>query len=109
MIQTKVIKLKFHENDQTMKLDLVKKEELSLKFGEFIDTGGTKNYNNLINKPSLNGIELVGNYDEIDPTVPNWAKNETKPDYTPEEIGAVDRNSTMSFDEIKKAWDFYFN
>ena len=32
-------------------------------------------------------LELYDNYDEIDPTVPDWAKQPTKPTYTPEEIG----------------------
>lgn len=33
-------------------------------------------YQALRNKPSINGTELVDNYNETDPTVPAWAKNE---------------------------------
>ena len=66
--------------------------------------GGTENYNDLSNKPQINGVELsgnktaeglglqlAGNYltDESDPTVAAWAKEETKPEYTADEVGAV--------------------
>lgn len=70
--------------------------------------GGTRDYNKLIHKPSINGTELIGNYDEIDPTVPDWAKEENKPAYTAEEIGAVNADSEMSFADIKAVWDSFF-
>lgn len=104
----RIIKLKLISNKEIMDLRPVKAEELKFKMGDVIDTGGTKNYNTLINKPSINGVELIGNYDEIDPTVPDWAKNENKPDYTAPEVGAVDRNNAMTFVDIKKAWDTFF-
>ena len=56
--------------------------------------GGTKDYRKLDNKPSINGTELYDNYDEIDPTVPNWAKGEE-----PE---------TMTFNEIYDIWNSVF-
>ena len=67
-------------------------------------TGGTSNYNDLSNKPKINnvvvdgdktasdyGLQPAGNYliQETDPTVPAWAKNQTKPTYTAEEVGAL--------------------
>lgn len=67
-------------------------------------SGGTKDYSDLENKPQLNGVTLEGtkslddigaqpkgNYltTESDPTVPSWAKQETKPDYTAQEVGAL--------------------
>lgn len=70
--------------------------------------GGTRDYEKLIHKPSINGTELIGNYDEIDPTVPSWAKNPTKPTYTPDEVGAIDENNEMSFADIKSIWDSIF-
>lgn len=45
----------------------------------------TSDYQKLMNKPSINGTELYDNYDEIDPTVPRWAKGEE-----PEEMNIVD-------------------
>ena len=67
-------------------------------------TGGTTNYNNLSNRPQINGITLTGNKtssdlnlqpagnyltQETDPTVPAWAKEPTKPTYTASEVGAL--------------------
>lgn len=54
----------------------------------------TKDYRKLDHKPSINGTELYDNYDEIDPTVPNWAKGEE-----PE---------TMTFNEIYDIWNSVF-
>lgn len=65
--------------------------------------GGSSDYSDLENKPQLNGITLEGNKtledvgvqpkgnyltSESDPTVPQWAKNPTKPTYTATEVGA---------------------
>lgn len=102
------LKLKLVSDKEIINLRFVKADKLKLNMGEFIDTGGTKNYNNLINKPSLNGTELIGNYDEIDPTVPDWAKEDNKPTYTPEEVGSVDINNEMPISEVKDIWDTYF-
>ena len=66
--------------------------------------GGTENYNALSNKPQINseelsgnktaedlGLQPAGNYltNESDPTVPAWAKEDEKPEYTASEVGAV--------------------
>lgn len=65
--------------------------------------GGTTDYERLSNQPKINGVTLVGNKtaeelelqpkgdyltSEYDPTVPQWAKNPTKPTYTATEVGA---------------------
>lgn len=70
--------------------------------------GGTNNYELLENLPNINGTKLIGNYDEIDPTVPEWAKNNVKPKYTPDEIGAIDIRNEISFTDIKSIWDNVF-
>lgn len=54
----------------------------------------TSDYRKLNNKPTINGTELYDNYDEIDPTVPDWAKREE-----PEE---------MSYSEIYELWQSVF-
>lgn len=66
-------------------------------------------YAALTNKPQIGGKELVGNktLDELgiqpkgtyltketDPTVPAWAKTETKPTYTADEVGALPKTTT---------------
>lgn len=78
----------------------IQKEIADLKLN---GVGGTKDYLALTNKPSIGGVELVGDktLDDIgaqpkgtyltkesDPTVPSWAKNPTKPTYTATEVGA---------------------
>lgn len=74
-------------------------DELKLSGGG----GGTSDYERLSNQPKINGVTLVGNKtaeelelqpkgdyltSESDPTVPQWAKNPTKPSYTAAEVGA---------------------
>lgn len=65
---------------------------------EYID--GTNNYNDLRNKPSINGTTLVGNYNEIDPTVPEYVKNGK----------AVNEDNIESIGilEVKSIWDSIF-
>ena len=65
-------------------------------------------YELLKNKPKLDGREIIGDIPELDPTVPDWAKEETKPTYSSDEIGAVDRNDTMTYDEIDRMFSAVF-
>lgn len=64
-------------------------DDLDLK----IDYDGTvvlsRSYNDLEDKPRLNGETIVGDMVETDPTVPNWAKAPTKPEYSANEVGAI--------------------
>jgi hypothetical protein len=65
---------------------------------------GSTDYENLTNKPAINsvtlsgdksledlGIQPAGDYltEEVDPTVPSWAKAESKPSYTFDELSDV--------------------
>ena len=93
--------------NNTLVLDFIE-DTFDLEMESVVDTGGTKNYNQLINKPKLNGVEIIGNINETDPTVPEWAKQDTKPEYTADEVGAVDANNTISFKDIKDIWDSVF-
>lgn len=67
-----------------------------------IGSGGTSSYEELSDKPYINGTELSGNKtlvelgiqpagsyleSESDPTVPDWAKQPKKPTYTKSEVG----------------------
>lgn len=54
----------------------------------------TNNYEKLKNLPTLNGKTIIKDMEEIDPTVPDWAKEER-----PEE---------MKFASIKEVWDSVF-
>lgn len=68
---------------------------------------GTTDYEKLRNKPKLNGNEIIGEVEEIDPTVPLWAKAETRPVYTPEDIGAMAEGSvtSVSTTELDELWN----
>lgn len=85
--------------DESDKLQI---EILDEKFVE-----GTSDYNKLKNKPKLNGNEIIGEVEEIDPTVPTWAKAETRPVYTPEDIGAMAEGSvaSVSTNELDEIWN----
>lgn len=85
--------------DESDKLQI---EILDEKFVE-----GTSDYNKLKNKPKLNGNEIIGEVEEIDPTVPTWAKAETRPVYTPEDIGAMTEGSvtSVSTTELYELWN----
>lgn len=85
--------------DESDKLQI---EILDEKFVE-----GTSDYNKLKNKPKLNGNEIIGEVEEIDPTVPTWAKAETRPVYTPEDIGAMAEGSVtyVSTTELDELWN----
>lgn len=95
------------EENEKLKFDLKeKKESLGFDFKEQY-VAGTSDYNKLKNKPTLNGKEIMGAMEEIDPTVPNWAKAETRPVYTPEDVGAMAEGSitSVSTTEIDELWN----
>ncbi len=67
----------------------------------YIEKQGTDNYEELKNLPKLNGEVFIGDKNEIDPTVPLWAKSNAKPSYKPEEIGV----ESISLEEIDKLFN----
>lgn len=91
--------IQMNVQDESDKLQI---EILDEKFVE-----GTSDYNKLKNKPKLNGNEIIGEVEEIDPTVPTWAKAETRPVYTPEDIGAMAEGSvtSVSTTELDELWN----
>lgn len=58
-------------------------------------SGGTGDYNELKNKPTLNGKTIQGDMQETDPTVSDWAKEAKKPTYTPDEVDAVSKDDAI--------------
>ena len=93
-------------SEEDIALHVHSEEDIPLHVNEA--AGGTYNYQELFNKPSINGTELVTNYDEIDPTVHEWAKEEFKPQYTASEVGAIDEDAEVSFADLLDAWNFVF-
>lgn len=46
--------------------------------------------------------------EEKDPTVPDWAKQENKPTYSADEVGAVSAGSAMSYADIDEIFKMAF-
>ena len=74
-------------------------------------SGGTTDYTQLLNKPSINNVELSGDKTssdlglqpagsyltvEVDPTVSAWAKESTKPSYSVSEISGYETLKTYA-------------
>ncbi len=97
MILMKDIQMNIQDESDKLQIEI-----LDEKFVE-----GTSDYNKLKNKPKLNGNEIIGEVEEIDPTVPTWAKAETRPVYTPEDIGAMAEGSvtSVSITELDELWN----
>ncbi len=93
----------------TLELDEIKVTgSLDLSDGKEIykeQTGGTRNYEELENLPSLDGEKIIGNIRERDPTVPDWAKAPTKPTYQADEVGAIPEESAISIAELQEIFD----
>lgn len=65
-----------------------------------------RNHMEYIITPELEAIPMAAIED--DPTVPDWAKNATKPSYTPEEVGAVNADNELEFAEIDRMFAAVF-
>lgn len=65
----------------------------------------SRSYNDLEDKPKLNGEPIVGDVREKDPTVPSWAKNPTPPEYTAEDVGAVPSGAVLGAADFEYMWD----
>lgn len=106
MILMQDIQMTMQDESDKLQIEINEdKETLTLGLDEkFVE--GTNDYNKLKNKPKLNGNEIIGEVEEIDPTVPTWAKAETRPIYTPEDIGAMAEGSVTSISttELDELW-----
>lgn len=76
-----------------------------------VQSGGTRaeteiDYTLLKNKPRLNGREIVGDIQETDPTISEWAKAETRPEYTAEDVGALSKKDVQNI-SIQTLEDFW--
>lgn len=96
---------------KTIEMEVLVDDNFDLEVKDYIVSGASKDvdYRYISHKPKINGTTLIENYNEIDPTVPKWAKENTKPKYTAQEVNAVNVNDELSFTEIKQLWDSVFN
>lgn len=80
--------------------------ELPMQTGDVVQLPPETDYNNLTNKPTLDGVVLQGNVHEKDPTVPDWAKHQSRPVYTAQDVGALDKEDVaeLSVDALEALW-----
>ena len=107
VITEEIINLEIYHEPEII-MELAEEEIIEMAIDEQMMTG-EDDYMILKNKPSINGKRLIGNYDEIDPTVPEWAKDSFKPKYTASEVGALGSDSEVSFSDLKAVWDIVVN
>lgn len=103
------MKVKINEIQEGMSFSVSEDNNIGVEVEETMVTGGTTDYNKLKNKPRLNGKTIEGNINEIDPTVPQWAKAPSKPEYTPTELGCVSEDAELTLEEINDLCDMVFN
>lgn len=80
-------------------------EDFELKLADEVHLN--RNYNELLNLPKLDGRPIIGDIPELDPTVPDWAKTPTKPEYSAEEVGAIPEGAMVQLDagDFAEMWE----
>ena len=80
-------------------------EDFELKLADEVHLN--RNYNELLNLPKLDGRLIIGDIPELDPTVPDWAKTPTKPEYNAEEVGAIPEGAMVQLDagDFAEMWE----
>lgn len=91
------------EDDNEIEAYIESEENLDASIKEEFVT--FDDYEKLKNLPSLDGRKIIGDIPELDPTVPRWAKENKKPEYNAQEIGAVDERNAITLEEIASWFD----
>ena len=73
---------------------------MDLTDGKEIYYETTDDYEKLQNLPTLDERTIIGNINELDPTVPGWAKEANKPAYNAGEVGAVAEADNISLEYL---------
>ena len=74
--------------------------DMDLTDGKEIYYETTDDYEKLQNLPTLDERTIIGNINELDPTVPGWAKEANKPAYNAGEVGAVAEADNISLEYL---------
>lgn len=92
-------------NDIT--LSVSENESFDMSIDEIVKVSESMDYNDLRNKPTLDGQIIEGNIRERDPTVPDWAKSQTRPVYNAEDVGAVGKEELqeITIQKLSEMWD----
>lgn len=98
----------YDERDVVLEIE-EQQDEIELDVDNVSPIGGDIDYKKQVKgKPTINGTELYDNYNEIDPTVPGWSKEPTKPSYGYEDTGAVGGENQIEFNEIDRLFATVF-
>lgn len=83
------------------------KEAMNMEVKDVEKIPESLDYEDLKNKPSLNGKTISGDMKEIDPTVADWAKSQTRPVYNADDVGAVGKDElvNISTDVLEQMWN----
>lgn len=83
------------------------KEAMNMEVKDVEKIPESLDYEDLKNKPSLNGQTISGDMKEIDPTVADWAKSQTRPVYNADDVGAVGKDELIdiSTDVLEQMWN----
>ena len=83
------------------------KEAMNMEVKDVEKIPESLDYEDLKNKPSWNGKTISGDRKEIDPTVADWAKSQTRPVYNADDVGAVGKDELVdiSTDVLEQMWN----
>ena len=87
-----MVELKIEEITVSADMDMTDGKEI------YYET--TDDYEKLQNLPELDGRTIIGNVNELDPTVPGWAKEANNPAYNAGEVGAVAEADNISLEYL---------
>lgn len=99
----KILSVEFPANTA---LTVDEKEAIPFSIGESFQSP-IVDYEELRNKPKLDGEEIIGDVHEKDPTVPSWAKSTSRPIYNASDVGAVstDEMQSISIADLETLWN----
>lgn len=106
------------QEQPNIELEVIGSDRADFSIRDMVEVVASNDYDDLINRPQINGVTLTGNktaedlgieagvssfngqtgdvtFAETDPTVPSWAKAQNKPTYTAQEVGALPSNTPI--------------
>lgn len=94
-------------DEPEIQLEVVDEPEIQFIVSEQIGGLEQYDYNDLKNLPTLDGEIFQGDMHEKDPTVPDWAKKQTRPVYTASDVGAVSKDEVeiLSEETLNNIWN----
>lgn len=92
-----------HVEELETNLETTESLDVDMKSAININVGGSIVVPNPPEEPTDNLETVMIDYDTFkikDPDIYGWARQETKPNYTPPEVGAVDRENELTNEQI---------